>query len=129
MKKLISLLLTICLILSLGAFSVSAEDAKLDKSGWKIEASSMFGNSAQYAIDGNYHLLTQNDNLMAHVASLAMIHHYRAPGYSVSPYVLPDGCEVVEIVTGGEVFFPDETGRRLRYGPGTYHGGYRGAGL
>lgn len=53
MKKLISLLLTICLILSLGAFSVSAEDAKLDKSGWKIEASSMFGNSAQYAIDGN----------------------------------------------------------------------------
>jgi AraC-like DNA-binding protein len=62
--------------------------------------------------------LTQNDNLMAHVASLAMIHHYRAPGYSVSPYVLPDGCEVVEIVTGGEVFFPDETGRRLRYGPG-----------
>ena len=53
MKKLISLLLTICLILSLGAFSVSAEDAKLDKSGWKIEVSSMFGISAQYAIDGN----------------------------------------------------------------------------
>ncbi len=52
MKKLISSLLVICLILSLGAFSVSAEGAKLDKSGWKIEVSSMFGNSAQYAIDG-----------------------------------------------------------------------------
>ncbi|MDO5479885.1 MAG: discoidin domain-containing protein [Clostridia bacterium] len=52
MKKLISLLLTICLILSLGAFSVSAEDAKLDKKDWKIEASSSFGDSAKYAIDG-----------------------------------------------------------------------------
>lgn len=48
-----------------------------------------------------------------------MIHHYRAPTTTVSPYLLPDGCEVVEILTGGEVFFADERGGRRRYGPGT----------
>ena len=47
-----------------------------------------------------------------------MIHHYRASHHTVSPYLLPDGCEVVEILTGGEVLFPDETGRMRRYGPG-----------
>ena len=47
-----------------------------------------------------------------------MIHHYRATSPTVSPYLLPDGCEVIEILTGGEVFFPDERGARRRYGPG-----------
>ena len=64
-------------------------------------------------------MLTQNTNPAAHVESLAMLHHYRAPSRTVSPYLLPDGCEVVEILTGGEVLFPDETGRTRRYGPGT----------
>jgi len=36
----------------------------------------------------------------------------------VSSYLLPEGCEVVEILTGGEVFFADETGRRRRFGRG-----------
>ncbi len=53
MKKLISLLLATSLVLSLGAFSVSAEDVKLDKTGWTVEASSEHQNSAQKAIDGN----------------------------------------------------------------------------
>ena len=48
-----------------------------------------------------------------------MIHHYRAPSPTVSAYLLPDGCEVVEILTGGEVFFADGRGVRRRYGPGT----------
>ena len=48
-----------------------------------------------------------------------MIHHYRAPSRTVSPYQRPDGCEVVEILTGGEVFFADDRGVRRRYGPGT----------
>ena len=64
-------------------------------------------------------MLTQNTNPAAHVESLAMIHHYRAPVTTVSPYLLPDGCEVVEILTGGEVFFADERGVRRRYAPGT----------
>ena len=64
-------------------------------------------------------MLTQNSNPAAHVASLAMIHHYRAPSRTVSPYLLPDGCEVVEILTGGEVLFADGRGARRRYGAGT----------
>lgn len=64
-------------------------------------------------------MLTQNTNPAAHVEALAMIHHYRAPSHTVSPYLLPDGCEVVEILTGGEVFFADGRGVRRSYGPGT----------
>ena len=64
-------------------------------------------------------MLTQNTNPAVHVEALAMLHHYRAPVTTVSPYLLPDGCEVVEILTGGEVFFADGRGARRRYGPGT----------
>ena len=53
MKKLIALLLAVSFILSLGAFSVNAEDVKLDKSTWKAEASSTFANyTAEKVLDG-----------------------------------------------------------------------------
>ena len=42
MKKLISLLLALSLILSLSVFTINAEDEKLDKSTWKAEAGTPF---------------------------------------------------------------------------------------
>ena len=62
----------------------------------------------------------KNINLMAHVANLVSIIHYHAPDHGqVRPCMLSEGEEVVEILTGGEVFFPDASGRRVRYGRGT----------
>ncbi|MBQ6351901.1 MAG: helix-turn-helix transcriptional regulator [Lentisphaeria bacterium] len=63
-------------------------------------------------------MLTQNTNPAAHVAELSTIFHFRAPDHPIRPAVLKAGQEVVEVVTGGEVFFADESGERRRYGAG-----------
>ncbi len=53
MKKLISLLITFCMVLSLGTVLSYAEDEMLDKSGWTAEASSTFANyTAEKVLDG-----------------------------------------------------------------------------
>ena len=53
MKKLISLLITFCMVLSLGAVLSYAEDEMLDKKGWTAEASSTFANyTAEKVLDG-----------------------------------------------------------------------------
>jgi len=53
-----------------------------------------------------------------HVPKLAAASSYSAPANAVvHPYVIPPGWEVVEILTGGRVFFPCE-GERREFGRG-----------
>ncbi len=65
-------------------------------------------------------MLTKTANLVAHLEKIALVSFYAAPDHArITPFVIPGGMELVEVITGGKVYFPNADGVRSIYGKGS----------
>ncbi len=58
-------------------------------------------------------------NPAEHLLALSTVSYYRAPDSArIRPYTIPENFELVEVLTGGTVYFTNAENERIRYGKG-----------